>query len=73
VYLGEAANGDQRAALAETLALLSILRRLDARAPVVQAWRSAYEGAPPVRADVAAWMLAHREPGVALEQDACRR
>ena len=35
-------------------------------------WQAAYDRAPATRGEVAAGMLAHRDPGVPLEQDACR-
>jgi hypothetical protein len=73
-YLGEVANGDQRAALAETLALLGILRRLDARAPVVRAYLAEHpEGRPDRVKDLAGSMAIRLDQGAQKAADTARR
>jgi hypothetical protein len=73
-YLGEAANGDQRAALAETLALLGILRRLDARAPVVRAYLAEHpEGRPDRVKDLAGSLAIRLDRGAQTAADGARQ
>jgi hypothetical protein len=72
-YLGEAANGDQRAALAEALALLNILRRLDARAPVVRAYLAEHpEGRPDRVKDLAGSLAIRMDRGTQTAADSAR-